>query len=715
MSEPLFSPSWYRVAKLKPRLRGHVRLHRHDYRGEVWYILQDHAKGRYYRFTPAAQQIIGRMNGRRTVQELWESASEQLGDDGPVQGEVVQLMSQLHGSDAIVCDVPPDTAELLRRSEKIARAKWKANLRSPLALRFPLVDPERFLSKTVGLVRPFFGLWGLLLWLAVVGTAVVLAALHWPQRTENLSARVLSPQNLLILGLAYPMVKLVHECVHAIAVKVWGGEVHEMGIMLLVLMPVPYVDASAASEFRARHRRVVVGAGGILVELFVASLALFLWLAMEPGLARSLAYNVVLIGSISTVLFNGNPLLRFDGYYIFADLIDVPNLAQRGLRYLGYLVKRYAFAIKHAQPPYAGPGERFWFVTYSVSAFVYRIFVYVAIVMFIAGKFFFIGILLAAWAAFSMVVVPAFKGVRFVMTGSALRENRPRAVLLTAVVLAILALALFVVPLPLRTRAEGVVWAPEDSLVRAGTHGFVSRVLADPGTRVRKGQILIESRDPLLTAHVSVLRARVEELRSRYDAALATDRVQARIVEKELEDAGAALRRSEQRLAEQEIRSPGDGLLVVPRAQDLPGRYIQQGELVAYVLDRQRPTIRVVVPQSDVDFVRRQTRAVQVRLAERLTDVEPALIRREVPEAEERLPSTVLGSVGGGAIAIDPTDAGGTRTFEKLFQFDVELLEPVDDIYVGSRAYVRFDHGTEPLAYRLYRDLRRLFLRRFHV
>ena len=715
MSEPLFSPSWYRVAKLKPRLRGHVHLHRHDYRGEVWFILQDHAKGQYYRFTPAAQQIIGRMDGRRTVQELWESASEQLGDDGPTQGEVVQLMSQLHGADAIVCDVPPDTAELLRRSERIARARRLSNVRSPLALRFPLLDPDRFLSRTVGLVRPWFGIGGFVLWLAVVGTAVVQAGLHWPELTENLSDRVLSAHNMLILWLAYPLVKALHELGHAYAVKVWGGEVHEIGIMLLVLMPVPYVDASAASEFRARHRRVVVGAAGILVELLVASLALFLWLAMEPGLGRSLAYNVILIGSVSTVLFNGNPLLRFDGYYIFSDLIDIPNLAQRGQQYLGYLVQRFAFGMKNARPPYAGPGERFWFVTFTVTAFVYRIFVYFAIVLLIAGKFFFIGIVLAAWAAFSMVVVPVFKGLRFVVTGSAVREKRTRAFVTTAAALAVVALALFVVPVPLRTRAEGVVWAPEDALVRAGTHGFVRCVQVEPGARVRKDQLLIETRDPLLTAQVAVLRARVEELHSRHDAALATDRVQAQIVAKELGDAEAALRRSEQRLAEQEIRSPEEGILVVPGAQDLPGRYVRQGELMAYVLDRQRPTIRVVVPQSEVDFVRRRTRAVGVRLAERLAEVKPAVVRREVPEAENRLPSTVLGSVGGGAFAIDPTDAGGTRTFTKLFQFDVELVEPLDEIFVGSRAYVRFDHGTEPLAYRFYRDLRRMFLRRFHV
>ncbi len=160
MSESLFSPSWYRVAQLMPRLRGHANVHRHVYRSELWYVLQDQAKGRYYRFNPTTFELIGRMNGRRSVQELWESTAERLGDDAPTQNEVVQLLGQLHSTDMLLCDVPPDTAELLRRSRKLERQLLFQRFRSPLALRFPLIDPDRFLTRTLFLVRPFFGVAG---------------------------------------------------------------------------------------------------------------------------------------------------------------------------------------------------------------------------------------------------------------------------------------------------------------------------------------------------------------------------------------------------------------------------------------------------------------------------------------------------------------------------------------------------------------------------
>ena len=142
MRDSLFSPSWYRVAKLKPRLRGHVQLHRHQYRGECWYVLQDHLTGRYARFSPGAYALIGGMNGARTVESLWERGC--LEDGAPTQGEIVNLLSQLHALDALVCDVTPDIAEYSTLS-KVPQVE--AELVFTLSMKFSLVDPERFLTR----------------------------------------------------------------------------------------------------------------------------------------------------------------------------------------------------------------------------------------------------------------------------------------------------------------------------------------------------------------------------------------------------------------------------------------------------------------------------------------------------------------------------------------------------------------------------------------
>jgi putative peptide zinc metalloprotease protein len=715
MAESFFSPSWYRVSKLQPRLRAHAQIHRHYYGEELWYVLQDHARGRYYRFTPLVFQIIGMMDGRITVQELWEKAVERSGDNAPSQGDMVQILGQLHAADVLQCDVPPDAAELFHRYEQGEQRKWMMNLRSPLSMRFPLFDPERFISRSLKVVRPFFSVYGAALWVAVVTTAVVAAGIHWQELTRNISDRVLSAQNLLLLWAVYPFVKALHELGHGYAVKRWGGEVHEVGIILLVLTPMPYIDASSASAFPEKWRRALVGGAGMMAELFLASLSLFLWLNLEPGVARSIAFNVVLIASVSTLVFNGNPLLRYDGYYILSDLLEIPNLAQRSNQYVGYIFKRYLLGLEKIEPPYTGPGERLWLAVYSTASFIYRMFVYAAIILFIAGKFFFIGVLLGIWAVVSMVILPVIKKVHFVIFSPLVREKRGRALVASGAIGAGVIMLLFLVPFPLWTRAEGTIWVPEESLVRARVDGVVSSIEALHDRPAKKGDVLIECTDPFLVADVKVLRAQLKSLEAQYNAEIYTNRAKAQVTKEEIAPVRSNLARAEERLRELTIYSPRDGVFILPGAEDLPGRYLKQGDLIGYVLGQNEATVRVVVPQASVDLIRHRTKAIRIRMAEHLDRVYPAILQREVPAAADRLPSAVLGSAGGGEIAVDPSDSKGVKTIEKLFQFDIRLPLKVDNINIGGRVYVRFDHGYEPLGFQWYRSLRRLFLRRFNV
>lgn len=714
MTTALFSPSWYRVAALTPRLRSHARIHRHQYRGQTWHILQDLSTERFHRFSPAGYFIAGLMDGRRTVQEIWEIASARLGDEAPTQDEMIALLAQLHGADVLQCDVSPDTAELLRRYEQQQRRRWRQIL-SPFAWRIPLLDPERFLGRFLPVVRPLTGWLGALLWVAVVPPALVLAGMHWVDLSQNFIDRVLTPQNLAILWLLFPVIKALHELGHAFLTRAYGGEVHDMGVMILVLTPVPYVDASSAWAFRERWRRVAVGAAGMLVELFLAALALFVWLNAEPGTVRALAYNTMLIAGVSTILFNANPLLRYDGYYILSDLLEIPNLRPRSSAYMGYLAERYLFGRREAEAPPATPGERAWFVAYSIASFLYRMSVFVAIILFLASRFFTVGIALAALAAGAWIVLPAAKGLAFLFSAPRLRDVRARAVTVTAAILAVVAVVVGLVPVPLRTQLEGVVWIPDDSLVRVGTEGFVERLVAQPGARVRAGDALIELRDPVLTTRVVALAARLVELRARYSAEFPTDRVKAEIIKDDIRYAEENVARARERTAELTVRSRVDGVLVVTRADDLLGRFVRKGELLGYVMDLGTVRVRTVVPQEEIDLVRQRTQKIELRLAERLEEVLAATVMRIAPSATDQLPSAALGSRGGGQIAVDPTDRQGDKAIERLVQVDLELPSEARVKQVGGRVYIRFDHGREPLVYRWYRGLRQLFTARFNV
>lgn len=716
MADTLFSPSWYRVAGLKPRLRSHVEIHRHSYRDAVWFVLQDRSSGRSHRLTPAAYALVGLMDGKRSVQDLWDLCNERSGTDAPTQDDVVRLLGQLHAADALICDVPPDTRELFRRFQRHQRQRWRQRLWTPLAIRIPLVDPDRFLDRTAFLVRPLFGWFGALLWLSVVTAGLVLAALNWSTLTENVIDRALAPQNLLLLWLVYPLVKAVHELGHAYATKIYGGEVHEIGVMFLVFVPVPYVDASAASSFPDKRQRMIVGAIGIGVEMLLAAVAVFVFAHAMVGPVHAVAYNVILIGGVSTLLFNGNPLLRFDGYYVLADALELPNLSQRANRYLGYLVQRYGFGSREANFPETDRRARAWFLFYGIGSFFYRILISIAIIIALGSRWFIIGVVLVIWAAASQLVVPMGKALSFLSSSPRLQRNRPRAIAVTALAVALAGLLFFVMPVPLRTVAEGITWPSERAQIRAGTDGFIGRLLVANGSQVEAGQPLIEAFDPFLDARVDVLEAQLRGLRRQYTAVRLTDQAEAAVLQEEIKGVMSDLERARERQRELVITSPGAGMFVAPVEQDLPGRFVKKGQLVGFVIDASdRLTARAMVGQNDVALVRERTRGVDVIPVHWEGRSARTSIIREVPGGLKALPTPALGTMGGGSIPIDPRDSKGVTALDRYFEYEVVLPADDDRAFIGQRVMVRFDHGTEPIGFQLYRSFRQVFLRLFDV
>jgi putative peptide zinc metalloprotease protein len=714
MGEPFLSSSWYRVAGLRPKLRPHTQIHRHRYRGQAYYVLQDHASGRMHRFRPAAYLFIGRMDGTRTVDAIWSEVVEQLEDDAPTQDEIVQLLSQLHAADILQSDVTPDAGELFERYAK-QQTTFRRNLRNPFAITLPLWDPDALLERTLPVVGLLLGWAGAILWLLVVVPAVVLAAVHWPDLTHSLSDRVLAPANLILIALVYPVVKALHELGHAYACKARGGEVHQLGIMLLVFFPAPYVDASAATAFDNKWQRAAVGAAGILVEVFLAALALYAWILLEPSTTRAIAFNVMLIAGVSTVVFNGNPLLRFDGYYVLADLIEIPNLAQRSARFWAHLADRYLFATPDAEAYPAAGGERAWLMLYSPASLTYRLVVLLGIVLFVAGKFFIIGVVIAGWGVVTSLLVPLGKMLAHVLKSPRLHRNRHRAVGVTFGAVTGILGVLFMVPIPLHTVSEGVVWLPDNAEVRAGSDGFVRRLLAEPGHRVHVGDPLIESEDPTLAAQIQLFAAGIEALEARLTSQLVVDRVGAEVTHKELDKQQSAFARAKERADNLVARSATEGRFIVPRPRDVTGRFHRQGEVLGYVVEPVAHIVRVVVSQDDSELVHRQLRTIEIKLADRPAATYAAAILHEVPAATDQLPSKALAGEGGGIIAADPRDPKGVKTFNRYFQIDLALPPDIESAAFGARAYVRFDHVWEPLAWRLYRRARQLLLSHFDI
>ncbi len=709
MGESLFSPIWYRVADLRPRLRSGVRVQRQPYRDEIWYLLLDESNGRQHRINREAYEFIGRFDGRATVNELWTKLVEKFGDETPDQDDLVRTLARLAEGELVQFDRAPDIEGLFRQRAKRARSRrpWV----NPLAFPIPLWDPTPLLNRAEPLLRPLLQAPLLILIGALVVAAAAGASAEWDALRAYAATYMATPYYLGLAWICYPVIKGLHELGHALAVRRWGGEVHEVGITLLFFTPAPYVDASAAGAFRNRWHRAIVSAAGILVELALAALAFFVWLAVEPGLVRDVAFVTLFLCLASSLLFNGNPLVRFDGYHVLCDALDLPNLALRSQAYWLHLARRLVAGADHAPAPSIARGERKWLLVYSPASFAYRLALGFALVLWIGSHSQLLGWLVALLLLGYVVLRPAFANLRALLGSVPLGRARRRAglVLGTAGIAAgAIALA---VPLPSTVLVQGVVWPPEQARVRAETDGLVTEVLARDGAAVERGTPLVRLAEPKLLAERDALRARVQGLEVRQYETLLSDPAQARNAVEELTHVRVALERIEDRIAQLTVRSKVSGRLVLPKSEDLPGAFVPQGTTLGYVMTSAPTTVRAVVPDDSVASIRGYRRSVEVIVAERREPIAGRL-QREMPSATQVLPSAALSQQAGGRHLTDTSDKEGTRTLEPVFLFDV-LLEGKALQRLGQRAWVRFDLEPEPLAAQAYRRLRQLLLKHF--
>ena len=710
-----FSSSWYRVSTLKPQLRNHIEIHRQPYGDENLYLLQDHTTGKLYRFNSAAYEMIGRMDGIRTVHDIWEMTLVASGDDAPTQDEVIGILSRLHSADALQGSISPDCLELFRRGEQQQRKQWLQKFRSPMSIKVPLFDPDKLLEVITPVVGFIFTKTGFFIWLSVLILAMVWVFPEWSSLLEYASINALETNNLIVLGVIYPLVKALHELGHGITTKKWGGEVHEMGISFLVFVPVPYVDASSSAVCRNKYHRMAISAAGMMVEVFLASLAVFVWMYVEDGLVRSIAFNVILIAGVSTLVFNGNPLLRFDAYYILEDYIEVPSLASRSTRYLTYLIQRYLFGVTAAVSPVGRSGEKGWLFFYGIASTVYKWFITITIIWFVAGEFFIFGILLAVWAIISQIILPIWKVISFLLFDPKLQSRRLISLSVSSVAMAGVFYIVCMVPIPSVSLVDGVLFPPEDAKIISTGEGFVKEINVKPFEMVKPGQILYELDTPFTRSEVAVLKSEYNELEVRYRIAKASDMFEANLVQEKLTAKAAELKQNQDKLENLKVSSTVEGQYVPLDFWSRRNTFIKKGELLGYIVGNNTMTVQVAIPQSKIGIIREGVKDVSVRFVNDMSRSYQGKIARAVPAAQNTLQSKVLGKAGGGKITVNPSDEEGLTTLDSVFHYEIALDEPISQAPIGLRAHVRFNHGDETIAMQCYRIARQLFLGRFGV
>jgi putative peptide zinc metalloprotease protein len=326
-----------------------------------------------------------------------------------------------------------------------------------------------------------------------------------------------------------------------------------------------------------------------------------------------------------------------------------------------------------------------------------------------------VGVVLALWALVTSFVFPVARGIGYLLTHSRLRRNRLRAMATSGAVVGAVALLLLALPLPHWIRAEGVIWVPEGAQVRAGADGFVRTIAVEPGALVSRGRPLVVAENFELASRIRVLEAQLRLLETRAHAELQNDRVRWEITREEIKATREELEHTRRLHRELTILSPTSGRFVLSvAAQDLPERYLRKGQEIGYVVPAAAVTARVLVSQDDIDLVRTRTREVRVKLAGRMYETFSATVRRETPAASNSVSNLAMSSAGGGPAPLDPQDTKNPKTLNTWFEFELEL--PATHAFVlGEHVHARFELGPEPLAWRIYRSVRQLFLQRFTI
>ncbi|MFN0132010.1 MAG: biotin/lipoyl-binding protein [Phycisphaerales bacterium] len=727
-----FSPLWHRVRALKPRLRPHVQITRQHYRGRRWHVVHDPSSNQFYRLSPVAHEFVGLLDGNRTVEEVWNISLGTHGDHAPTQHEVIELLGQMYNSNLLSLDASPETEQLLTRGRERVKRRLTQQAIGIMYFKLRMFNPDRLLSWVEPVLRPLINRWGLLAWAAFIIYAVSRVVPHW----DSLQASyrdVMAPANWLGLAVVFVVVKAIHELGHGVICKRFGGHVPEFGFMILVLFPSPYVDASATWAFASKWRRMAVGAGGMIFELAIAAGAALVWIDSLSGgsaLARQLAFNAMFTASISTILFNANPLMRFDGYYILSDLIEVPNLMQRSTRMLQHLVQRHVLRIESSRSPSTSVSERAILVVYGIGSTAYRIFLFFAITLYVMGQFFGLGVFLAIWTAAAWFILPAGKLVHWLATGPQIAEKRKRTIALVGGAALATAIIIGVIPFPDHRRAAGVVESLSRTGVAFGTDGFIVKVHVRPGDAVKAGDAMVTLENADLTARLEQARGELDEYTSRERQYTASPEAEggAQVMRRLAANQRDLIAEVERRIGLLVVRAPHDGVVVVGHGgtdpQTMVGMFAQRGQLICEVVDVGRIRVTASLESSEAEaLLRAGSGRTRVRLRpiaqpERLLAAAAFRLR---PAGDRLLAHPSLGFGGGGAIETDPTDRLGLASKSPRFNLEAEEVHPVDSpgkawtAYPGERVALRFTLPARPLLERWVQRLRLIVQERVHL
>jgi len=723
------------------RKRPDLIARRQHYLGRTYWVVKDPVGLQYFRFQEEEYAILQMLDGTMSMDEI----KERFEDDFPPQkitlDELQQFLGQLHRSGLVVANVSGQGRQLRMRRDKRKRQEWLQTLGNILCIRFKGFDPERPLNWLYPLFSWFFSWQAAAACLFLALSALLLVVAEFDVFRSKLPEfhQFFNIHNAFLMALTLGVTKIFHEFGHGLACKHFGGECHEIGIMILVLTPCLYCNVSDSWMLPNKWHRALIGAAGIYVELLIASICTFLWWFSMPGLLNSLCLNAMFICSVSTVLFNGNPLLRYDGYYILSDVAEIPNLRQKATTILSRKMGEWCLGMEMSEDPFLPQSNQIFFVLFSVAAAIYRWIIAFSICWFLYKLFEsyhlkFVGQAVVAASLWALFFTPMYQLVKFFYVPGRLDKVKKPRMYASLGVLAALVLVVVFLPLPYSVLATFEIQARDAEPVYVDVPGKLALIDVEPGKQVAAGARLGQLQNIELEEEISKLSMQERQYRSKLESlrrqGFSDPIAQAQIpaTEEALKSAQEQLEKKEADLTRLCLKAPIDGTVLppplTPRREDpegqLPswwgtplekenlGAFLQEGVLFCQIGDPRKLEAIMVIDQADRNLIR-PDQHVDIKIDELPRDVFTSKIV-EIAESELKISPQRLSNKSGGELATKTDPHSGV---ERPLSTSYQARAPVDDetglLRLGLRGTARIRTYWIPLGTRFWRFLSHTF------
>lgn len=572
---------------LPHRLRADLVIREQKFQDTVTWVIKDPVCLKYFRFESHEFFILQQLDSHHSIDDILKAFRQEFPNRALTREELSYFLNNLVGSGLLISDIPGQGGRLFQREKATEKARVFSRFSGFMSIRIRGFDPERVFSVLYPMVRIMFTPGCVVACVLLMLSALALVTVHHDELIASFPKfyDLFAAKNAMWLMLALSIAKILHEFGHGLSCKHFGGETHEMGIMFLCLTPCLYVNVSDSWMVPEKWKRIIIMAAGMYVELVLASIAVFLWWYSGPGFLNELCLRMIVVCSVTTLVFNANPLMRYDGYYILSDLYEIPNLRQQSNNYLKQRLSRILFGIKSVENRFLPLKHRRIFLVYSIASGIYKWVIAFSIAWLLVRllkpyDLQSIGYVYAAYSLFGLLVLPLIKFIKFIKnkeTRNLMSFNRSLA---TGIAFGLIVIGVFFVPYHYDVVAPVEIEAGHSSTVYVQVPGELNQILVQPGDVIKEGTPLAE----LSNIDLEMNLAELEQTRGRYEVQLETlkqmrfhdPEIQNDLKEYEslLEKNGEQLALMKEKKELLKIRANVNGVVIagVPREQPEPGR-----------------------------------------------------------------------------------------------------------------------------------------------